>query len=261
MHPEVNRWECYAGRVKWFSAVVGLAVMGACASRPTPCASLVGCPRGEECLAHRCVRAGGEPVRTHTERHVLNAVAIVVLDPSVAGESGHPARHDPLASSLGAELRSVVTLGSRAQGKTLLLLRFSSEWDVTRRVESAFLVLEPVPGTVPGLRDIPVEVWRIQAPWTPERVSWLHQPALGYPMSRGLARTAPPTVLRIDVTPWVRTITSAGRTDYGLAVTSAAGESHGATFATGATGSMPRLELYLSSATGQVSPRRAARSE
>ena len=180
-----------------------------------------------------------QPVQDFTERRVLEPTGIAVLGP---GRSG-------------TDLPALVTFGSAAQGQTLLLLRFAPGWPADSRVASAFLLLDPWPGTQPSMDDIPVEVWRVEAPWRAEAVTWLDRPRLGYPRRLGLARTAPASVLRVDVTPLVRDLTSPGRANHGLAVRSDARSQGGASFATGASGgSSPRLEVYLDRAQGRGRP-------
>ena len=206
------------------------AMVSACASLPAPCAGASVCGRGEECLANRCVQAGVLPAPDTSERRVLEPASIVVLAP---GRSA-------------SDLPAAVTFGSRAEGPSLLLLRFVPRWPAHSRIASAFLLLDPWPGTQPNLEDVPVEVWRIEAPWQAHQVTWLDRPRLGYPRSGGLARTAPPSVLRVDVTRLVRELTAPGRHDHGMAVASRADSPGGASFATGASGGYaPRLEVYL----------------
>jgi hypothetical protein len=206
------------------------AVALGCARGPEPCVSGAACPAGRECLADRCVTAGGLPVSPGAERRVLRPVAMTVLSRS---------RSNP-------ELPSSVTFGSRAEGETLLLLRFAPSWAADALVESAFLVLHPLGATGAALDDVPLDVWRIEEPWTPSSATWLERPALGHPHSRGRARSAPPTTLRIDVTRFVRVTSGPGRPNHGLAVVASARLAHGATFATGgAGGQTPELEVYL----------------
>jgi len=165
-----------------------------------------------------------------SERRVLRPVAMAVLS----------------RSRSGAELPSSVTFGSRAEGETLLLLRFAPSWAADAPVESAFLLLHPRDGTGAALDDVRLDVWRIEEPWTAERTTWLERPSLGHPHSRGRARSAPPTTLRIDVTRFVRATSGSGRPNHGLAVVASASHPHGATFATGAGGGRtPELEVYL----------------
>jgi hypothetical protein len=201
-----------------------------CARGPEPCVGAATCPAGQECLADRCVVAGGQPVPQGVERRVLRPVEMAVLSHSRSG----------------AELPTSVTFGCRAEGETLLLLRYAPTWAAGAGVESAFLLLYPLAGTGATLDDVPLDVWRIEESWTATRTTWLDRPSLGHPHSRGWARSAPPTTLRIDVTRFVRASTAPGRPNHGLAVVASAALPHGATFATGAGGGRtPELEVYL----------------
>src|SRR5690242_3433873 len=108
---------------------LAFALLQACARGPEPCASASSCPTNTECLANRCVPAGSDPVALDTRRIVLSPSAIAVV-------TARDARADDLAPA--------VTFGGRAGGASALYLRFQPLWREARRVDSAFLVLEPL---------------------------------------------------------------------------------------------------------------------
>ncbi len=212
-----------------------LALLGAalaCARGPEPCASAGTCPEGQECLANRCVVAGGDPVPADSQRLVVEPERMAVVS----------AKSEPRAG----EIPPAVAFGSRADGAIALYLAFPPVWRRAKHVEAAFLVLEPMPGTVPASDDVEVEAWRVQKSWEPDKLRYLAKPPLAPPMSAGIARSAPPSVLRIDVTDLVRYLKKHAANDHGLALVSGSDRGAGASFATGmAGGRAPRLEVYV----------------
>ncbi len=200
----------------------------ACTASPEPCIGPGSCAAGTECLANRCVPAGGEPVDATTERRVAEPLAMAVVS---------SAHHD-------ATLPSAVTFGG-VDGDVALYLRFAALWRGAH-VDAAFLLLEPMPGALLGAADVPVDVWRVDSAWQPASLGWLAQPRLAQPASRGLARAAPPQTLRIDVTAQVRYLARHPASDHGLVVRGRTSMPPGASFATGvAGGRAPRLEVYV----------------
>ena len=174
-------------------------------------------------------------MRSDSERLVLEPTAISVVS---AG-----ARADPSA------LPGTVTLGGEAEGAAAMYLRFAPEWVSYAAVESAFLLLEPMPSTLVDREDVEVVVWRVSEDWNAAEVSWRSQPDVSPPRARGIARSSPPSTLRIDVTNVVRYLKEHRRSDHGIAVKASAQGAHGATYATGATGDVgPRLEVYVHAA-------------
>jgi hypothetical protein len=214
-------------------SVLGLALaLASCAPRAEPCASAGTCPVGQECLANRCVVAGGEPVAPDTQRITLEPVEMAVVSAKTA----------PRARTLPG----VVTFGSDADGATALYLEFPDSWRRARRIEAAFLVLEPMPGTAPAASDVDVELWRVRGHWTEKRLSWLDQPERVPPQSAGIARSTPPSPLRIDVTELCRFLHAHREAEVSFAIESGDGAGSGASFATGASGGRaPRLEVYV----------------
>ncbi len=201
-----------------------------CSRAPEPCSTPGTCPQGQECLANRCVIAGGIPVSEDSQRLVFEPERIAVLSATRSYGSGMP---------------PAVTFGSRAEGASALYVRFSPTTGDPSRIQSAFLLLEPLVGTLPG-SDVDVQVWRVREPWEPQRLSWLAQPELAPPRGRGIARSRPPSTLRIDVTTIVQYLAKHPESDFGMALKSGSGDDAGASFATGAAGGHgPELEVYL----------------
>jgi hypothetical protein len=207
-----------------------LCVAASCSRAPEPCSSPGTCPEGQECLANRCVIAGGIPVSEDSQRLVLEPEALAVVSAERSYESGPP---------------PAVTFGSRAEGASAIYLRFPPTTSDASRIQSAFLLLEPLPGTLPS-DDVSVDVWRVREPWESDRVSWLAQPDLAPPRGEGIARSRPPSTLRIDVTAIVAYLADNAENDFGMALESGSGDGAGASYATGAAGGRtPRLEVYL----------------
>jgi hypothetical protein len=211
-----------------------MLVAGACTRDPVPCTSAGSCSSDSECLANRCVPLGSDPVALDTRRIVLSPSVIAVVSSRGTEQEG------------SAALPSSVTFGGASEAASALYLRFEPSWRSARRVDNAFLVLEPLPGTPGDPEDVPVEAWRIAGRWQTSDLSWVHQPKRAPPFARGLARSSPPSPLRIDVTAIVRHWHEHARSERGLVVKSAGGGAFGASFATGASGgAAPRLELYV----------------
>jgi hypothetical protein len=150
------------------------------------------------------------------------------------------------AHRAGGPLPAAITFGSRTVGSVALYLRFDPLPDAATRLDTALLLLEPMAGTRPSAENVPVEVWRVREQWQPESLHWVSQPRLALPRTRGLARSSPPSTLRIDVTEIVRHQTEHPRSNHGLALKADHAGAHGASFASGSSGGRgPRLELYL----------------
>jgi hypothetical protein len=176
------------------------------------------------------VIAGGIPVSEDSLRLVLEPQHIAVVSAKRSYDDGLP---------------PAVTFGSRAEGASALYLRFAPTTADPKRIQSAFLLLEPMPGTLPD-GDVDVDVWRIREPWQPDGIDWLSQPKLAPPRGEGIARSRPPSTLRVDVTAIVEYLAAHGENDFGIALESGSGDGAGASFATGtAGGRTPRLEVYL----------------
>jgi hypothetical protein len=211
--------------------LLALCIAG-CARGPEPCTTPGTCGSGFECLANRCVPLGAEPVGQGTVRWVVAPARIAV----VTSESWQYERTLPGA----------IRFGSAADGPAALYLRFDPVWTRAREIDSAFLLLEPMPGVPLSAEDIEVQAARVGGSWQPETLSWLRQPKLASPRSRALARAGPPSTLRIDVTDIIRYEHTHPRHNHGIAVKGPNGDGHGACFATGRTlGATPRLEIYV----------------
>jgi hypothetical protein len=211
-------------------ALTSWILLASCSRAPEPCGSPGTCPEGQECLANRCVVAGGIPVSEDSQRLVLEPTAIAVVSAERSYETGLPPG---------------VTFGSSTEGAAAIYLRFAPTTTDPLRIQSAFLLLEPLPGTLPS-DDVSVDVWRVRESWKPERLSWLSQPKLAPPRGEGIARSRPPSTLRIDVTSIVAYLAENGENDFGMALESGSGDGAGASYATGAAGGRtPRLEVYL----------------
>jgi hypothetical protein len=203
-----------------------------CSRGPEPCASAGTCPDGQECLANRCVVAGGEPVASDSQRLVVEPDAMALVS-----ARGRPE---------GGELPPAVTFGSGAEGASALYLRFSPVWHGKKQVEAAFLVLEPMSGTPPAQDEVSVEVWRVRERWQPEALTWLRQPARGLPKSTGIARSTPDTPLRVDVTELCRYSATHPHSEFGMVLESGSGSGVGTSYATGTSGGRgPWLEVYV----------------
>ena len=212
-------------------ATLALALAVGCSRGPEPCVSAGTCPAGQECLANRCVVAGGDPVSADSQRLVLEPIEMAVVE----GRGRDP-----------SELPAAITFGSSATTTATLYLKFPRAWRDKRRVEAAFVILEPMAATFGSNDDVSVAVWRVGERWQPAALALAKQPALPPPRGRGIARSAPPSPLRIDVTEIVRYLAKNPANDHGIALRASPGESAGASFATGSAGGRsPRLEIYV----------------
>ena len=212
--------------------VVALVLWSSCAPSPSPCTTPGVCGSGEECLANRCMPLGSEPVAPDTRRLLLRPRAIAVVSASASDQT------DPLPNA--------VTFGGEKAGASALFLEFELRENEIKSLDSAFLLLEPLPMSAPEQERIEVDAWRIAERWDRDTVSWLAQPALAPPSSRGIAQSSPLAVLRIDVSAIIRFWLRQPLQNRGLALKAPGGDGHGVSFATGASdGSAPRLELYV----------------
>lgn len=208
-----------------------LPALAACAPGPQPCATPGTCPHGEECLANRCVPAGGEPVPASAHRIVVEPARMAVV-------SSRAHRH-------AGALPTAVVFGSRAEGSVGLYLDFEPHWPRAHHIDSAFVLLDPMPDAPAGPGDVHVDAWRVTGPWSEQNLTWLRQPPLGRPHSQGIARSGPPSLLRIDVTALARAVHRGTRRYYGIALRSGDAGATGVSFSTGiAGGHAPRLEIY-----------------
>jgi hypothetical protein len=187
----------------------------------------MGCPKGTECLAARCTREGATPVEPTSERVVLTPTALALASDAV-----------PVA------LGPSVTLGNTASAPVALYLLFERRWP-PGSIDSAFLVLEPSGGALAG-PDLELEVWRAERAWKGPGFKWSEQPGLSPPFSRGIARSAPPMPVRIDVTSQVAFLAAHPARDFGLVLRARSERSPGVTLSTGlGGGAPPRLDVYV----------------
>jgi hypothetical protein len=201
-----------------------LSLLGACAASPTPCLSPSHCAGGEECLANRCVALGAEPVRPGSSRLVFEPEAVgVVREGGAAGV-----------------LSPTVTFGGSARQSEALVVRFPHGW-AALELDAAFLLLTPAPEAEPTTRDVPLEIALASGDWTSGVLS--EEPRASAPKGRGLGRTQPGAVLRIDVTSALGAVDPDDENASLLVRASESGE-RGATYLTGAVGGAPRLEVY-----------------
>jgi hypothetical protein len=204
-----------------------LYALSGCARGPLPCAGASACPVTQECLANRCAALETSPVRETTRRVVVAPIAL-----AVASEHDSP------------NLAASVSLGSRQRGPAALYVRFDPK-AYAARVEAAFLLLDP--GVHSRFsQDVELQVGRAESAWRGTALSWSDQPGFGSPVARGIARTAPPSPIRIDVTELVRFVAEHPASDYGFVVRARERHAYGVSIATGtASGSAPRLDVYL----------------
>jgi hypothetical protein len=189
------------------------------------------CPEGSECLANRCTLLGADPVAGDTRRLIALPRSMAVVSAS--------------ENTASAELAPAVTFGSAAGGAALFL-DFAPIWHQRQKVESAFIVLDPMPGTRRGPEDVRVDAWRVAEDWSAEELDWLDKPDLVPPSASGIARASPPMPLRVDVTAIVAHLADHRENDHGIALTAGGGDDVGVSFATGSGGgNAPRLELYV----------------
>jgi hypothetical protein len=213
-------------------AVLVAQLSFACAPSPSPCTTPGVCGSGEECLANRCVPLGSEPVAPDTRRLLLLPRALAVVTARGPGP--------------GETMPNAVTFGGEKEGASALFLEFEIGSHPIKSLDSAFIVLEPLPMTSVEPAEVEVDARRIAERWNRDSVSWLAQPALAPPRSRGFAQSSPFTVLRIDVSAIIRFWLRQPLQNRGLALKASGGDGHGVSFATGASdGSAPRLELYV----------------
>jgi hypothetical protein len=158
---------------------------------------------------------------------VLEPTRIAVVRSESARREGLPAR---------------VTLGGPPARSEQLLVRFPHSWQ-GMDVDTAFLLLEPDADAEPTAEDVEIEVALAASDWAPGSAS--SAPATRSPVSAGIARTRPPSLLRVDVTAQLRELTRQPRKDRGLVIRAAAPSSRGAVYQTGADGIAPRLDVYL----------------
>ncbi len=216
-------------RFALLAAALLTAPLGGCAPRRPPCASDTDCARGHECLASHCRWLGSDPVAPDTLRTVLEPSAMAILG-------------DPPPDAPG-RLPGTVTLGAAAGPRVLWLLAF--ELPALGEVDTALLLLEPTRGALQAPADVELRAWRVTEPWSPTEVQDLAPPPLAPPRATAIARAAPPSTVRLDVTEHVRRWRADPRQNHGLGLEGASSGSLGVVLDTGVDGgARPRLEIY-----------------
>jgi hypothetical protein len=206
-------------------ALLILSLTG-CASSLTPCAG-PSCETDHECLANRCMPAGSDPVPPDSTRIVLTPLSCATDRPG--------------------EAPGAVVLGSERKPNSELLLRFGDDWKRSADVAAAFLLLAPSEDAPPNPADVPLQIWAVDGPWTPDAPIRESEVGLVLPRASGLARSGPASTIRIDVTELARAF-ARRKHDDGLAVLATSARGAGVAVSTGASGgAAPRLEIYLRS--------------
>jgi len=217
-----------------------LALLAGCTRTPLPCRSPEHCPAQSECLAQRCVALGLDPVAPGTTRMVVDAAEVAVVRPQVPGKG-----------SAGTGLPPTVTFGGPDPSDEQLLVRFPRSW-AARDLDAAFLLLAPASSADPTGADVQLQVALAGTSWSAGTLD--QAPPAHAPKSAGLARTRPPSLLRLDVTAQLKALQGLEHDDHGLLVRAdgVAGGSlpsslpdHGATYSTGTDGELPRLDVYF----------------
>lgn len=198
-----------------------------CAAAPVPCRAPENCSQGEECLAHRCVTLGTEPVPAQSERTVVEASRILVVTSDAEGP-----------------LPPTVTLGAEPSRDRALVLAFPNLW-ASQEVDAAFLLLEAAPAADPDSADVVIRVALASGSWAAG--AGPGAPSERAPSSTGLGRARPPSLLRVDVTAQIRALRDSSDADLGLFLSAKTRGAHGVTFLTGARGGTPRLDVYARS--------------
>jgi hypothetical protein len=178
------------------------------------------------------VALGADPVAAGTTRLVIPAAQVAVVR----------------ARGAGAGLPPSVTLGGPEPTAEALLVRFPRSWatfEIARaEIDAAFLLLTPATSADPTGADVQLQVALAAAPWAPGTLD--QAPPTRSPKSAGLARTRPPSLLRLDVTAQLQALQGPGASDHGLLLQGEAlADSRGATYLTGADGELPRLDVYF----------------
>jgi hypothetical protein len=119
-------------------------------------------------------------------------------------------------------------------------------------VAAAFLLLTPAAGTETQGDDVRLEVAPLASAWSAESLARGERPKTSTPSATGLARTRPPSLVRIDVTDVVHALARAPA-DAGMSVTASGSHGGGVTLVT-ASADAPRLEVYLAQTTTSRTP-------
>ena len=144
-------------------------------------------------------------------------------------------------SPAGGAVPSLFTLGRRADGDEMLLLRFAAPLPPDATVVEAYVLLERSDAVDMDPSPIGLYAVRVVGPWDARAVSWATQPPVQDVRSplTPLVPAAEHALVRIDVRTLVHGWQRHDPRDQGLAIVAQAPTTTGATFASG------RLELYV----------------
>ena len=241
MLPGMLRWSVMQpGWPRTGCAGVSLLLAGAACAQPShPCTGL--CEQQAECTTSDCPPLGARLSGDRTRRFVLRPTDLALVS------SSHPAPRLPEA----------VVFGGRQEGAVALYARFEPLSEKAAPLRRAFLLLEPMPAAVPSTSAVEVQVWRVAEAWSADRLHWLRQPRVRLPVAKAMARTSPPTTLRIDVTELMRYFEQHPGHRHGIVLKAAAGDAYGAAYATGfGAGRGPSLEVYCPEQEASVRARK-----
>jgi hypothetical protein len=191
------------------------------------CDAQSACPSKTACVAGRCQREGADPAILATRR--------IVLDPT---DVAYLRRGD---SPSGGALPSLFTLGRRADGDELLLLRFQAPLPPDATVVEAYVLLERSDAVDMDPAPMGLYAMRVVGKWDSRDVSWATQPPLSDVRSplTPLVPSVSRALVRIDVRGLVQAWQRHDPKDQGVAIVAENATATGATFASG------RLELYV----------------
>ncbi len=179
------------------------------------CASELDCGAQASCVAGRCVARGATAAIDSARRLLVEPVDVAYVRPG-AGAAGS----------------SIAVLGSRADGGSMILARFSVQLPPESNVLEAYLVLERATDVDADPGSVLLGTARIVDPWDSRTLSWARQPRLeeaGSPVTPAASWAGP--LVRLDV----RTIVQRWRRrvgdDFGIAVVAEGRSGAGVAFA------------------------------
>lgn len=176
------------------------------------------------------------------------------MDPNTERVLLNPSELGVASTEAPAAIGPSVTLGNAASAPVAFYLRFEKAWR-PGSVRAAFLLLEPSRGAMVG-PDLELEVWRANRAWKGPGFTWSRQPGVSHPVSRGIARSAPPMPVRIDVTELVRFASEHPQMDHGYVLRASSERGSGVTVSTGfGEGVPPRLDVYVTPRPQTANPR------
>jgi hypothetical protein len=202
-----------------------------CAASSTPCATSTACGDKMPCVAGLCRPPKFVPAPSQSQRVVLEPTSVALVT-SRQQDDGFQSADIPF--------------GRESAGHVALLLSFPAPFGETSQIRSAFVVLDPMPGSLPGPAPVELRLARIVSPWTPQEAAWSTLPRMSGVEGTFLASTWGSRRLWIDVTEQVRRWRDHRSDDHGLAVIAAPQNPVGASYALGIAGGRgPRLDVYL----------------